>query len=129
MTTAAHALPLSRTITATPSSASIITIPPAKRKKPCCSPCRMRSKTAEQSLQTPSSATAFCSCADERGEYAYCPRGEQQRRIKFLKQNKTPPSCFSMGWEVKDGDVPETTEPEPELPVLGTSPSPHLSIS
>ena len=25
--------------------------------------------------------------ADERGEYAYCPREEQQRRIKFLKQN------------------------------------------
>ena len=64
--------------------------------------------------------------ADERGEYAYCPREEQQRRIKFLKQNKNASVMLSMGWEVKDGDVPETTEPESELPVFGNLTEPAL---
>lgn len=71
-------------------------------------------QTAEQSLQNAQFGDRLLLVADERGEYAYCPREEQQRRIKFLKQNKNASVMLSMGWEVKDGDVPETTEPEPE---------------
>ena len=83
-------------------------------------------QTAEQSLQNAQFGDRLLLVADERGEYAYCPRGEQQRRIKFLKQNKNASVMLSMGWEVKDGDVPETTEPEPELPVFGDLTEPAL---
>lgn len=83
-------------------------------------------QTAEQSLQNAQFGDRLLLVADERGEYAYCPREEQQRRIKFLKQNKNASVMLSMGWEVKDGDVPETTEPEPELPVFGNLTEPAL---
>lgn len=83
-------------------------------------------QTAEQSLQNAQFGDRLLLVADERGEYAYCPREEQQRRIKFLKQNKNASVMLSMGWEVKDGDVPETTEPESELPVFGNLTEPAL---
>ena len=83
-------------------------------------------QTAEQSLQNAQFGDRLLLVADERGEYAYCPREEQQRRIKFLKQNKNASVMLSMGWEVKDGDVPETTEPGPELPVFGNLTEPAL---
>ena len=83
-------------------------------------------QTAEQSLQNAQFGDRLLLVADERGEYAYCPREEQQRRIKFLKQNKNASVMLSMGWEVKDGDVPEATEPEPELPVFGNLTEPAL---
>ena len=83
-------------------------------------------QTAEQSLQNAQFGDRLLLVADERGEYAYCPREEQQRRIKFLKQNKNASVMLSMGWEVKDGDVPETTEPEPELPVFENLTEPAL---
>ena len=83
-------------------------------------------QTAEQSLQNAQFGDRLLLVADERGEYAYCPREEQQRRIKFLKQNKNASVMLSMGWEVKDGDVPETTDPEPELPVFGNLTEPAL---
>ena len=83
-------------------------------------------QTAEQSLQNAQFGDRLLLVADERGEYAYCPREEQQRRIKFLKQNKNASVMLSMGWEVKDGDVPETTEPESELPVFETLTEPAL---
>ena len=83
-------------------------------------------QTAEQSLQNAQFGDRLLLVADERGEYAYCPRGEQQRRIKFLKQNKNASVMLSMGWEVKDGDVPETTEPESELPVFENLTEPAL---
>ena len=62
-------------------------------------------QTAEQSLQNAQFGDRLLLVADERGEYAYCPREEQQRRIKFLKQNKNASVMLSMGWEIKDGDV------------------------
>ena len=83
-------------------------------------------QTAEQSLQNAQFGDRLLLVADERGEYAYCPREEQQRRIKFLKQNKNASVMLSMGWEVKDGDVPETTEPESELPAFGNLTEPAL---
>lgn len=83
-------------------------------------------QTAEQSLQNAQFGDRLLLVADERGEYAYCPREEQQRRIKFLKQNKNASVMLSMGWEVKDGDVPETTEPESELPVFENLTEPAL---
>ena len=83
-------------------------------------------QTAEQSLQNAQFGDRLLLVVDERGEYAYCPREEQQRRIKFLKQNKNASVMLSMGWEVKDGDVPETTEPESELPVFGNLTEPAL---
>ena len=83
-------------------------------------------QTAEQSLQNAQFGDRLLLVADERGEYAYCPREEQQRRIKFLKQNKNASVMLSMGWEVKDGDVPETTEPGPELPVFENLTEPAL---
>lgn len=83
-------------------------------------------QTAEQSLQNAQFGDRLLLVADERGEYAYCPREEQQRRIKFLKQNKNASVMLSMGWEVKDGDVPETTEPESGLPVFGNLTEPAL---
>lgn len=83
-------------------------------------------QTAEQSLQNAQFGDRLLLVADERGEYAYCPREEQQRRIKFLKQNKNASVMLSMGWEVKDGDVPETTDPESELPVFGNLTEPAL---
>lgn len=83
-------------------------------------------QTAEQSLQNAQFGDRLLLVADERGEYAYCPREEQQHRIKFLKQNKNASVMLSMGWEVKDGDVPETTEPESELPVFGNLTEPAL---
>ena len=83
-------------------------------------------QTAEQSLQNAQFGARLLLVADERGEYAYCPREEQQRRIKFLKQNKNASVMLSMGWEVKDGDVPETTEPESELPVFENLTEPAL---
>ena len=83
-------------------------------------------QTAEQSLQNAQFGDRLLLVADERGEYAYCPREEQQRRIKFLKQNKNASVMLSMGWEVKDGDVPETNEPGPELPVFGNLTEPAL---
>lgn len=83
-------------------------------------------QTAEQSLQNAQFGDRLLLVADERGEYAYCPREEHQRRIKFLKQNKNASVMLSMGWEVKDGDVPETTDPEPELPVFGNLTEPAL---
>ena len=83
-------------------------------------------QTAEQSLQNAQFGDRLLLVADERGEYAYCPREEQQRRIKFLKQNKNASVMLSMGWEIKDGDVPETTEPEPELPVFENLTEPAL---
>ena len=72
-------------------------------------------QTAEQSLQNAQFGDRLLLVSDERGEYAYCPREEQQRRIKFLKQNKNASVMLSMGWEVKDGDVPEANE---DLPVF-----------
>ena len=83
-------------------------------------------QTAEQSLQNAQFGDRLLLVADERGEYAYCPREEQQRRIKFLKQNKNASVMLSMGWEIKDGDVPETTEPESELPVFENLTEPAL---
>lgn len=83
-------------------------------------------QTAEQSLQNAQFGDRLLLVADERGEYAYCPREEQQRRIKFLKQNKNASVMLSMGWAVKDGDVPETTEPEAELPVFENLTEPAL---
>ena len=83
-------------------------------------------QTAEQSLQNAQFGDRLLLVADERGEYAYCPREEQQRRIKFLKQNKNASVMLSMGWEVKDGDVPETTEPDSELPVFENLTEPAL---
>ena len=45
----------------------------------------------------------------------------------YVKENnKNASVMLSMGWEVKDGDVPETTEPEPELPVFGNLTEPAL---
>ena len=86
----------------------------------------MRSKPPSRVCKNAQFGDRLLLVADERGEYAYCPREEQQRRIKFLKQNKNASVMLSMGWEVKDGDVPETTEPESELPVFG---KPHRACT
>ncbi|MGN0479821.1 MAG: hypothetical protein ACI4GO_10355 [Hominenteromicrobium sp.] len=62
-------------------------------------------QSAEQSLQNAQCGNSLLLVADERGEYAYCPREEQQRRIRFLKENKNASVMLSMGWEVRDGDI------------------------
>ena len=97
-----------------------------KTKETVLFPVTYAFQTAEQSLQNAQFGDRLLLVADERGEYAYCPREEQQRRIKFLKQNKNASVMLSMGWEVKDGDVPETTEPESELPVFENLTEPAL---
>lgn len=61
--------------------------------------------SAEQSLQNAQFGDALLLISDETGEYCYCPREEQQKRIKFLKSNKNASVLLSMGWEVKDGEV------------------------
>ena len=71
-------------------------------------------QSAEQSLQNALIGDSLLLIADERGEYAYCPRAEQQKRIRFMKDNKDASVMLSMGWEVRDGDIAAPAEPETE---------------
>lgn len=67
-------------------------------------------QTAEQNLQNAQCGEALFLVATDTGDFAYCPREEQQRRIRFLKDSKNATVLLSMGWEVKDGDI---TPPDP----------------
>lgn len=73
-------------------------------------------QSAGQSFQNAQYGDNLLLIADERGEYAYCPREEQQRRIRFLKDNKDASVMLSMGWEVRDGDIAAPPVPEAEEP-------------
>ena len=75
-------------------------------------------QTAEQSLQNAHCGNdALLLSATDTGEFAYCPREEQQRRIRFMKDSRNASVMLSMGWEVKDGDIaapdaPDARDPE-----------------
>ena len=75
-------------------------------------------QTAEQSLQNAHCGNdALLLIATDTGEFAYCPREEQQRRIRFMKDSRNASVMLSMGWEVKDGDIaapmaPDARDPE-----------------
>ena len=59
-------------------------------------------QTAEQSLQNAHCGNdALLLIATDTGEFAYCPREEQQRRIRFMKDSRNASVMLSMGWEVK----------------------------
>lgn len=84
-----------------------------KTKETVLFPVPYACQSAEQSLQN-----AHCGGRDlllvatDTGEFAYCPREEQQRRIRFMKDSRNASVMLSMGWEVRDGDIaaPETAE-------------------
>ena len=75
-------------------------------------------QTAEQSLQNAHCGSGILLLiATDTGEFAYCPREEQQRRIRFMKDSRNASVMLSMGWEVKDGDItppgaPDVRDPE-----------------
>ncbi len=63
-------------------------------------------QTAEQSLQNARcGGDTFLLVSTDTGEFAYCPREEQQRRIRFMKDSRNASVMLSMGWEIKDGDI------------------------
>lgn len=78
-------------------------------------------QSAEQSLQNARFGDALLLVADETGEFCYCPREEQQSRIKFIKSNKDASVLLSMGWEVKDGAVQREEAPERDADYIFSS--------
>ena len=84
-----------------------------KTKETTLFPCPMRFQTAEQSLQNAHCGSdSLLLIATDTGEFAYCPREEQQRRIRFMKDSRNASVMLSMGWEVKDGDITPPSAPD-----------------
>lgn len=77
-------------------------------------------QTAEQSLQNAQFGEDLLLVSTDEGEFAYCPKTEQQKRLQFLEENRGASVMLSMGWEVRDGDIapPDAALPESSaLPV------------
>ena len=77
-------------------------------------------QTAEQSLQNAQFGEDLFLVATDTGEFAYCPKPEQQKRLQFLEESRDASVMLSMGWEVRDGDItpPDAAinEEHPTLP-------------
>ncbi len=65
-------------------------------------------QTAEQSLQNAQFGEDLLLVSTDEGEFAYCPKSEQQKRLQFLEENRGASVMLSMGWEVRDGDIAPT---------------------
>ncbi len=62
-------------------------------------------QTAEQSFQNAHFGDDVFLVSTDTGEFAYCPKAEQQKRLKFMESNKDASVMLTMGWEIKDGDL------------------------
>ena len=87
-------------------------------------------QTAEQSYQNAKFGEDLFLVSTDTGEFAYCPKKEQQERLHFLEESRDASVMLSMGWEVRDGDIlsadataSETEEaPAVQLPAESTPP-------
>lgn len=81
-------------------------------------------QTAEQSLQNAHFGENLFLVSTDTGEFAYCPKEEQQQRLAFLESSRDASVMLSMGWEVRDGDIaPAAQENDPALPADAASAS------
>lgn len=78
-------------------------------------------QTPEQSLQNARFGENLFLVSNDRGEFAYCPKDEQQKRLAFLEETRSASVLLSMGWEVQDGDI--AADPAPALRAPEEKPS------
>lgn len=76
-------------------------------------------QSAEQSFQNAQFGENLFLVAMDTGEFAYCPKDEQKKRLEFLENSKDASVMLSMGWEIRDGDIiPTEQETDPALPQI-----------
>ena len=93
-----------------------------KTKETALFPVPYAFQSAEQSLQNAHCGNdALLLIATDTGEFAYCPREEQQRRIRFMKDSRNASVMLSMGWEIKDGDIAAPEAPSRDADYIFSS--------